>query len=370
MRIGFVDEMGQRGQVDLRAVQPGDRVKFLDTFEQRVGPKGKLHIAQGALGEVQGVGQEVVEVLAPTHRTQGAEMHAEEAVVAVRAEQVELVINSQDPRVGKHRIGAVRFRAADGPRIQQALWALGPDFLRAHGRAPEPSKMADVIWCARAMGQRLREKAEDERPSPELVEQGEEYVLREAPSDVQALAEAEAYESLAENLSRATPADWRALLEAHAYQPEDFAAPAPAPAPTPAPAPGPAPEERPASTSAPASTAPATEGPPVPIRMPPGAGNTRAYSDPGLRVYSLSRKRPGTVIGNRTPDLLVVELADGDTESWDAMDVRVDVRNTQRPRLVDPDEFNAWISARRRRLRAVLLHMAHAHTDWMQGGLQ
>lgn len=102
-RISYIDEMNQRGQIDLDAVRPGDLVKFNVEYEHEDPP---IHVIEGTIAEVLQESDQLPAVAVRVHGMTETKDGFEtgEKSIAVKPELLILLVDSRDERLGSTRI--------------------------------------------------------------------------------------------------------------------------------------------------------------------------------------------------------------------------------------------------------------------------
>lgn len=418
MRIPYVDSIGRAGELEMANVRVGDIVRFIADFNKtgagvRKDELGEVvALAPESLvvrtsGRSAADGTAEVE-LTVTPRDVAVLVHdSDPRTAAVRADLVERclgqlvaagldvrradIVRCELLRRGHRRIAAEvrgglgwavwmlgRFgRIAKGggaglseeeraqavtlseglepSLVDWALVAMRKDFEATQGRPPELTSRKDALWCLDALATDLEQgpvrpelTLEDENPEFNSVPPLEPDPDADA-ADVADLASmaARVHEQF-RRLDALSDADWQVVARWRQEMREGPIAPAPAAEPAPASAPV---EEPPAAPAA-VSTAPENR---LPLGMPPGHGYAKFWSDPGMRVFSRDTKEKGTVVGTLPGDQLVVQTDGDQQEIWDPTRTVISLDWTGPKEYVKEDEYSAWKSQRRKRLRGFVL---------------
>jgi len=109
MRIGCVDEHGRRAQIELGRVNVGDRARFVADF-QKLGPR----FEKDEVGEIVGVMPETLVVRAMGHMASADTIEVVLDEVEVSPEDIILIVSSEDPRIGNHRVSYRELQEALG----------------------------------------------------------------------------------------------------------------------------------------------------------------------------------------------------------------------------------------------------------------
>lgn len=106
MRLNFVDELNERGQINMELVEPGEMVRFEALFYKEGDDGSEFSVDEGTLGEVIDIDPQRPGVIVRVHGAMnepGFETKYED--VLVKPTDVVLLVNSEDPRIGNNRVG-------------------------------------------------------------------------------------------------------------------------------------------------------------------------------------------------------------------------------------------------------------------------
>lgn len=105
-RLNYVDEMNERGQLPLAKVQEGDTVQFEAVFHKEGDEfTPSFSVDEGAIGTVSQIKPGMPGIMVKVHGTaSGGGIRTEDQEVFVKPEDVVVLIDSRDPRIGTNRV--------------------------------------------------------------------------------------------------------------------------------------------------------------------------------------------------------------------------------------------------------------------------
>lgn len=428
MRMRYVDDMNQEGEMDIGQVRVGDLVRFIADFRKVAGPKGVIFVPKDEIGEVLEVRGESVRVAAPGHREAAGDQFTEDFEIEVQAGLLKVVVDARDPRISTNRIMAwdlealvrevaaarvpLRVDYVAAELFRRARWRQAQLGGRAGDSATEAARLllktsegawqsfllasgfdvqaavdaanADIVeaadWALGAMGAQFQ--AMNGRPLAKTSRGDVAWALEGLASDLELSLPKEVYEGgsdlenaksvaqklrgQASRLRAMSDEDWAGLTGQMEGLKTPMAPPMTfKPPQTPAaPAAAPAPA---APVAPPAEVEPATMEPgTVPIHWRSPGGDRWVWGQPGMEVFLRSHSARGT-IQSIAGDQVTVATPEGPLTS-DATDVWLYQRGDVGAQQVPYDELAAWKSQRRRHgSRYELGDGEDAHADRIGG---
>ena len=154
-RVRFTDEQATSGELDLARVHVGDRARLLDALHQLAGPQGTIDVEKDTIGEVVAVAPESLRVRLPIVRRVRDDFLSEVAELDLFPNQVTILVDARDPRIGDGRIAGGSMSAAiETWELEAAVQSLrGVNLLR------QSAVVTELVRCQQRQAARIVARA-------------------------------------------------------------------------------------------------------------------------------------------------------------------------------------------------------------------